>query len=131
MPSKKSKSAGAPLPAKVADPNLDPKFKPRKSEPKTITNDELVAMQMKLTKSMNTYHLIEQLYDKLEATNDEHEIYYLRLGIEDMRSLLNDMLGKVDDRLIEVMQDKGLKEVESGPETRKCVIYWGKIKDDK
>lgn len=131
MSNKKANNGGAPLPPAVKDPNLEPKFKERKSEVKEISRDELVAMQIKLTKTMNTYHLINELHGKLEDTSDEHEIYYLRLGIEDLRSLLNNMLDKVDERLIEVMQDKGLREFESGPDNRKCCIYWGKIKDEK
>lgn len=133
----KTKAKESPLP--MAKPNKstgaltkqETTFKTRKSETVIIDKAELVKMQEDYTKKLNVYQLIDLMNEKLDACKDEEEIYYLRLGIEDMRSLLKNMLDKFDERLIEVMKDKDITEFESGPEGRRAVIYYGNEKKDE
>lgn len=127
---------GPPLPPEVkktaanVPAAIEPDFKARKSDVVEILETQLIEMQAKQVKALNMNYLLDKLYDTLQETTDKDALYFVRLGVEDMRSLLKKMLDAFDAKMVEIMKGEKIHEFEAGPEGRRAVIYYGKEKDE-
>ena len=102
-----------------------------KIEPTIVSADEMERMQIEAVENVGALKTIRGLEYKIEEVDSTDAAYFLRLGMEDMRSLLKNAIEELDKKMIELMKDRNIKSIESGHEGRKAVIFYGNEKAEK
>ena len=102
-----------------------------KIEPTVISAETMKKMQVETVENVGALQVIKDLGYEIEDLDSTDAAFFLRLGMEDMRSLLKNAIATLDEKMIELMKEKNVTSIESGHAGRKAVIFYGNEKVEK
>ena len=85
-----------------------------KGEVKELSPEKYREVQEKQAQATNGMMVVKALENRIQDITDKQELYFVRLGIEALRSMLKDSLSAVDKHMAATMKEEGIKQFDAG-----------------
>ncbi len=101
------------------------------SVPLEVSPERLDEIQRANMARVGAGAMVKVVYEKIEAMETIDELYFLRLGVEDLRAQLKKALDEIDRRITDRAIAEGKTRFESGHDEQRAVIVVGQKREKK
>lgn len=101
------------------------------SIPLEVSPERLDEIQRANVARVGASSMVKVVYEKIGMLETIDELYFLRLGVEDLRALLKKALDEIDHRIALRANEEGKTRFECGHEEQKAVIVVGQKREKK